>query len=60
METKMPYVLAVIIFIVCVVGPWLNHIIWCFQEREYFLLLIGALLAPIGWIHGVLLFLGVV
>ena len=32
--------------------PYLNHLRFCFVEQEYVLLIVGALLAPIGWIHG--------
>ena len=38
--------------------PFLNHIVYCFQQAEYVLLLAGALVFPVGWLHGVGLFLG--
>lgn len=32
---------------------WINHIIYCFEKHEYVLLLVGAVFAPIGSIHGI-------
>ena len=32
--------------------PFFNHIYYCFTKHEYLLLLIGVIIAPIGWIHG--------
>jgi len=32
--------------------PYLNHIYYCFTQHEYVLLLVGVIIAPLGWIHG--------
>ena len=40
------------------VGPWINHLVYCFQEKEYVLLIAGAIIAPVGWIHGLGLWFG--
>ena len=34
------------------VAGWITHIVYCFQQHEYVLLLVGALVAPVGTIHG--------
>jgi uncharacterized membrane protein len=31
---------------------WVTHVVYCFQNHEWFLLIAGAILAPIGVIHG--------
>ena len=38
-------------FLLCVAG-WLTHVIHCLKTQEWILLLVGALGAPIGVIHG--------
>lgn len=47
-----------IAFIVAIVAPWINHIVYCFQSEKYLLLIAGAIVAPVGWIHGLGLWLG--
>jgi hypothetical protein len=46
-------VLAWITFCVTLVAGWLTHIIVCIQQQEWLLLIAGAILAPIGTIHGI-------
>lgn len=38
---------------------WLTHVIFCLITGKWGLLIAGAILAPIGMIHGVLIWLGV-
>lgn len=39
-------------------GPWINHLVYCFQTEKYLLLIAGAIIAPVGWFHGIGLFFG--
>lgn len=34
------------------ISPWIYHLIYCFKNHEYVLLIAGAIISPIGWIHG--------
>lgn len=38
-------------FIILVV-PFINHLVYCFQEEKYLLLIAGAIVPPVGWFHG--------
>jgi len=38
--------------VIAAIAGWITHIIYCFQQHEYVLLLAGALIAPVGAIHG--------
>jgi len=38
--------------IIGAIAGWVKHIVYCFQQHEYVLLLVGALFAPIGSVHG--------
>ena len=31
---------------------WLTHIVYCFENHQWLLLIAGAILAPIGVVHG--------
>ena len=44
--------------IVVAIGPWIYHIVYCFKQQEYVLLLVGGIIPPIGWIHGLGAFFG--
>ena len=44
--------------LVALVAGWITHIVYCFQNAEYLLLLAGALVAPVGSIHGIGLWFG--
>ncbi len=46
-----------------VFGPFVTHIVWCINAAAetgsaIALLIIGVLIAPVGWLHGVALWLG--
>ena len=45
-----------IIFIA--IAPIINHIVYCFKDESYVLLLAGVLVPPVGWFHGIGLFFG--
>lgn len=32
--------------------PYGNHVITCFQDEKYILLIIGIVAFPFGWLHG--------
>ena len=53
--TKLAILLG-IIFIT--LAPMLNHIVHCFTDESYVLLLAGVLVPPVGWFHGIGLFFG--
>lgn len=38
---------------------WITHVVVCIQTKAWVLLVIGSLLAPVGAIHGVMIWLGV-
>ena len=44
--------IVVLFWILLAILPWFYHLYYCFTHHEYVLLLVGAVLAPIGWIHG--------
>lgn len=50
-----------IFFIFCLVlvlvmgAGWINHIMYCFENSEWVLLLVGAIAAPLGALHGIYL-----
>jgi lauroyl/myristoyl acyltransferase len=41
-----------IVFAFACIAAWINHMIYCFTEQAYVLLLSGAVFFPIGIIHG--------
>jgi len=47
-----------VIGLVVLVGPWIYHLIYCFKQHEYVLLIAGGIIPPIGWIHGLGAFFG--
>ena len=53
--TKLAIVLGVIFI---TLAPMLNHIVYCFTDESYVLLLAGVLVPPVGWFHGIGLFFG--
>ena len=40
------------------IAPIINHIVYCFKDESYVLLLAGVLVPPVGWFHGIGLFFG--
>jgi len=50
--------------IVCVIftltiGAWIQHVITCILDKEWILLAFGVIVPPVGWIHGIGVWLGV-
>ena len=43
---------AIVAIVAASVGGWLTHIIHCIHSQEWFLLIAGAIAAPVGIIHG--------
>lgn len=41
------------------IAGWITHIVWCIQNREFLFMIAGALIAPMGVIHGICLWFGV-
>ena len=41
------------------IAAWFTHIIHCLMAAKYLLLIVGAIVAPVGVIHGVGLWFGV-
>lgn len=44
-------------------GPWVTHIVWCIQKADetgsaIALLVVGTLIAPVGWLHGLCVWFG--
>jgi len=44
--------------VVVSIGPWIYHIVWCIQKADesgsaIALLIVGFMIPPIGWLHGV-------
>ncbi len=57
-------VAAVIALLTVSFGPWIYHIVWCIQNVTadridvLALLVVGMVIAPVGWVHGIALVLG--
>ena len=41
-------------------AAWITHIVTCILAHEWLFMIIGAFIAPIGVVHGVMIWLGVV
>ncbi len=51
--------LGTIAFVGTLIGTWLTHIIVCLLQGKYMLLIAGAIIAPVGMIHGCGIWFGV-
>lgn len=51
-------IIAIAILAIASIGAWLTHIIHCLIYAKYMLLIAGALIAPVGIIHGVGIWFG--
>lgn len=51
----------VVIFAVFIasIGAWATHVITCIQNQEWAFLIAGALMMPIGIVHGIGIWFGV-
>jgi len=50
--------IAIIVFLLSLVGSWFTHIIYCLKTAQYLLLIAGAIVPPVGVIHGFGVWLG--
>ena len=50
--------LVCVIIALAMIAAWVTHIIHCLITAKYLLLLAGAIVAPVGIIHGVGIWLG--
>ena len=41
-------------------AAWITHVVTCILAHEWLFMIIGALVAPIGVVHGVMIWMGVV
>lgn len=48
-----------IAFYIAVIVAWITHVVVCIQNAAWALLVIGALIFPIGVIHGFMIWLGI-
>ena len=49
--------------VVVILAPMINHIVWCIDKASetgsaIALLIVGIVVPPVGWVHGVSLFFG--
>jgi len=44
---------------IVILAAWFTHIVYCIQTAKYLLLIAGAILVPVGIIHGLGLWIGV-
>ena len=51
--------LSVIIIWLTLLAAWITHIIHCLIATKYLLLIAGAIIAPVGVIHGIGLWFGI-
>lgn len=52
-------VIGILTFLGTLLAAWITHIIHCLLAAKYILLVAGALIAPVGIIHGIGLWFGV-
>lgn len=52
------YVAMYAVLLSVILGSWATHVINCIKDEQWFLLLIGVLVAPVGMIHGVGIWIG--
>lgn len=50
--------LLIVAFWLSMIAAWFTHVIHCISNHEWVFLLAGALMAPIGVIHGIGLWFG--
>ena len=47
------------IFLAVIVSAWVTHVVHCLLAAKYLLLIAGAIIAPVGVIHGIGIWFGV-
>lgn len=53
MKEILTLIVGFIVFAIVPIAAWFNHIITCFQEELWGFLIAGAIMFPIGIIHGI-------
>ncbi len=51
--------LSIVIIAMVSIAGWITHVVHCLMEAKYLLLIAGAIIAPVGVIHGIGLWFGV-
>lgn len=62
MKTALLAIGAIIFYIfaiIATIGAWIQHVITCIATEQWILLVVGAIVAPVGVIHGWGVWLGV-
>lgn len=47
-----------ICFLLAVLAAWMTHVVACIKAGAWFLLLFGIFVPPIGWVHGLAVWFG--
>jgi len=55
----MKFGISIIALLATFFAAWLTHIVHCLMAAKYLLLIAGAIIAPVGVIHGIGLWFGV-
>ena len=58
MDKAFALVITYFVLVFWAIGSWLTHIIFCLKSAQYVLLVAGAIVAPVGMIHGTGLWFG--
>lgn len=61
MSKVLGYLTAIILWglgLFVAIGPFIYHLVYCFTNEKYLLLIAGAIVAPVGWFHGLGAFFG--
>jgi len=53
MKEILTLIVGLLTFVAVPIAAWFNHIITCFQEELWGFLIAGAIMFPIGIIHGI-------
>jgi len=59
MKASMALYLFLISIAITSTAAWVTHVVYCIQNQEYLFLIAGALVAPVGAIHGFGLWFGI-
>ena len=56
-------VMGLLVVVAATLGPFITHIVWCINAASetgsaIALLIVGIIFPPLGWVHGVALWLG--
>lgn len=48
-----------LLILIIIFAPWFTHIIVCIKNEKWILLISGAIMVPIAWIHGIGIWVGI-